>query len=94
VHLVFVPEDQTNSLRAAGLPPGAFVWRVEPGPAQAAGLRARDVIAAINGQKIASEDDLRRIVRSIGPGVSKYTIRRGNETLSLDIECPGCVPSR
>jgi hypothetical protein len=90
VHLVFVTPEQAGSLGGAGLSTGAVVFRVEPGPAQTAGLRARDVVAAVNGQKIASEDDLRRVIRAIGPGKSQYLIRRGSDTLTVEIDCPLC----
>ena len=90
VHIAFIPPEQAESLRAAGFSSGAVVWRVEPGPAQAAGLHVGDVVAAINGQKIATEDDLRRVLRKVGPGKSKYLIRRGKETLTVEIDCPTC----
>ena len=67
LHLIFITPEEAAG---AGLSTGAVVWRVEPGPSQAAGLRAGDVVAAINGQTIASRDDLRRAVSAIGPGKS------------------------
>jgi S1-C subfamily serine protease len=63
---------------------------VEPGPAQSADLRPRDVVIAINDRKIGSEDDLRAAIRALGPGKSRYQIRRGNDALTLVIECPAC----
>ena len=88
LHLAFLTPEQAAALGGAG---GAVVWRVEPGPSQAAGLRAGDVVAAINGQTISSQDDLRRAVGAIGPGKSRYLIRRGSETLTVEIDCPACV---
>jgi TIR domain/PDZ domain len=93
LHLMFVPPEQAETVRAVGLSPGAVVWRVESGPAQAAGLHAGDVVAAINGQKITTQDDLRRAAREIGPGRSQYLIRRGKETLTVEIDCPTCKRS-
>ena len=68
LHIAFIPPEQAETVRAAGLSPGAVVWRVESGLAQAAGLHVGDVIVAINGQKITTQDDLRRAIRGIGPG--------------------------
>jgi S1-C subfamily serine protease len=87
VHLVFIPEAQAGIFGASG----AVVWRVESGTGQAAGLHAGDVVAAVNDQKIESEDDLRRVLRGIGPGKSRYLIRRGEQTLTLEIDCPTCT---
>jgi S1-C subfamily serine protease len=86
-HVTFVSPAQASM---AGLAPGAFVFRVDSGPAQAAGLHALDVVTAINGRKIATENDLRDAYLKLGRGKSKYTIRRGNETLTLEIDCPTC----
>jgi S1-C subfamily serine protease len=91
VHIIFNPARQAEGLGGLGLPPGAVVWRVEKGPGQTAGLHAGDVIAAINDQKIASEDDLRRVLKGVGPGKSRYVIRRGEQTLVLEIDCPTCT---
>jgi S1-C subfamily serine protease len=93
LHLAFLTPEQAATLGGAGSSSGAVVWRVEPGPSQTAGLRAGDVVAAINGQTISSRDDLRRAVRAIGPGKSRYLIRRGSETLTVEIDCPACVVS-
>jgi hypothetical protein len=91
VHIVFIPEAQAG-IFGLGTPSGAVVWRVESGTGQAAGLHAGDVVAAINDHKIESEDDLRRVLRGIGPGKSRYLIRRGEQTLTLEIDCPTCTP--
>ena len=90
LHLVFIRPEQADMF---GLSPGAVVLRIEKGAAQAAGLQAGDVVAAINGRKISNENDLRNVVRSIGPGKSRYVIRRDKETLSLDIDCSTCTVS-
>jgi TIR domain/PDZ domain len=93
LHVAFIPPEQAETFQAAGLSPGAVVWRVESGLAQAAGLHGGDVVAAINGQKITTADDLRRAIRGIGPGKSRYLIRRGGETLTVEIDCPTCKVS-
>jgi hypothetical protein len=87
LHIAFVPPGQAASV---GMPPGAVVWRLERGQGQATGLRARDVVIAINGRKISTEDDLRRAIAAIGPGQSRWEIRRGGQTLTVEIDCPTC----
>jgi TIR domain/PDZ domain len=87
LHIMFFQPEQAEPL---GLASGAVVWRVESGLAQAAGLHTGDVITAINGQKIASEDDLRRAIKALGPGKSRYLIKRGDQTLTIEIDCPIC----
>jgi S1-C subfamily serine protease len=84
---MFVPPAQAAMFGGSG----AVVWRVDPGPAQMAGLRARDVVAAINGESIESEDDLRQTLKKVGPGKSRYRVRRGDKTLMLEIDCPTCT---
>jgi hypothetical protein len=90
LHIAFIPPEQTEILQAAGLSSGAVVWRIESGPGQGAGLHVGDVFAAINGRTITTEDDLRRALRAIGPGKSQYLIRRGKDTLTVEIDCQTC----
>ena len=90
VHFVYVTPEQADSIPGTRLPTGTMVWRVDPGPAQTAGMRVGDVVTSINGQTMASQDDLRRVIGGLGPGKSRYVVRRGSETLTMDIECPGC----
>jgi hypothetical protein len=89
LHIAFIRPDQVQTV-GSSLGPGPVVWRIESGPAQAVGLNVGDVIVAINGQNIETEDDLRRAIRAIGPGKSTYLIRRGQETLTVAIDCPAC----
>jgi S1-C subfamily serine protease len=90
LHIAFIPPEQVEAFRAAGLSSGAVVWRVESGLGQAAGIHVGDVVTAINGRKITTQDDLRRAIRGIGPGKSRFLIRRGKETLTVEIDCPTC----
>jgi TIR domain/PDZ domain len=90
LHIAFIPPEQAETAQAAGLSAGAVIWRVESGAAQAAALHVGDVLVAINGQKIATRDDLRRAIRAIGPGKSRYLIRRGEKTLTVEIDCQTC----
>jgi hypothetical protein len=90
LHIAFIPPEQAAAFRAAGMSAGAVVWRVESGPAQASALHVGDVVVAINGENIATQDDLRRAIRRIGPGKSRYVIRRGEQTLTVEVDCPTC----
>jgi TIR domain/PDZ domain len=90
LHIMFVPQEQATSM---GLAPGAVIYRVDKGLAQAAGLRPGDVVAAINDRKISTEDDLRSAIGAIGAGKSQYVIRRGKEVLTVQIDCPTCTVS-
>lgn len=48
---------------------GVLVFEVQPGsPAARAGLRPRDVIVAMNGERVRDDGDLRRVLREVGPG--------------------------
>uniref|UniRef100_UPI0040485501 Do family serine endopeptidase n=1 Tax=Orrella sp. TaxID=1921583 RepID=UPI0040485501 len=73
---------------------GAMVSRVEPdGPADAAGLKAGDIILSFGGKKIAKWSDLPRVVGATKPGqrVEMAVWRRGKPvTLMVKV---GEVPS-
>jgi hypothetical protein len=81
-------------LHLAFIPPEPVVIRVESGPALTAGIHAGDVLMSINGQRMLSEDDIRRVIKGLGPGKSRYVIRRGTETLTFDIDCPKCTSTK
>ena len=87
IHVTFIAPEQAGMM---GVSPGAMVFRIESGPAQAAGLHAMDVITAINDRKIATEDDVRSTFSTLKRGKSRYLIRRGNQTLTLEIDCQTC----
>jgi hypothetical protein len=93
VKLTFVSDEQAGALGILGLPPGAVVMAVDVGPALTAGLQAGDVITAIGGTPIKSAQDLRRALRGVGPGKTRYGIRRDGRDLTLDIDCPACTAS-
>jgi hypothetical protein len=79
LHIAFIPTE------------GAVVIRVESGLAQAAGVHAGDVVISIDGQRMTTEDEIRRVLRGIGPGKTRYLVRRSKETLTFDIDCPTCT---
>lgn len=90
LQIMFCSPEQAETCRAAGVPSGAVILHMESGLGQASGLHVGDVVAAINGQEISSEDELRRVLRAVGPGRSKWVIRRGNVTVNVEIDCPMC----
>jgi hypothetical protein len=86
-------ESSVAALLSGAKGPGGVVMRVSAGPMQKAGLRAGDVITKIAGVPIAAENDLRVALRKIGPGITSFTIRRGEAELTLEVDCPVCKPS-
>jgi hypothetical protein len=92
IKLTFVSDRDAAGLGFVGaLPAGAVVLEVGPGPAQRAGLQAGDVITTIGGAHIQSTDDLRQAVRRVGPGKTRYGLRRNDRTLAIEIDCPDCT---
>jgi hypothetical protein len=92
IHVLFITEEPSQQGVYVGAKgPGGFVMSVEPGPALKAGLRAGDVITAIAGASIRTEDDLRQAFKKMGAGVTRFTLMRGTEEVTLDVDCPGCV---
>lgn len=90
LHVMFVPDKEVAGLLTGGTGPGAAVIRLDAGPAMKAGMRAGDVITAIAGAPIRSEDDLRQALKKIGNGVTQFTIKRGAQELKVDVECNRC----
>jgi hypothetical protein len=83
------PEQSASTLGA--MPPGAIVLEIESGkPMAHAGLQVGDVMLAIGGKKLASENDLRQAIFKIGPGKTEYSYRRGTENKSIAVDCPNC----
>ncbi|MBI3803917.1 MAG: PDZ domain-containing protein [Nitrospirae bacterium] len=66
---------------------GVFVASVQSGsPADKGGLRAGDVIVALNGQKITSPEALRQAVSKLNPGTSlEMTLFRGRQEKKIEI---------
>ena len=90
VRIAYITPEQSASTLGA-LPPGAVVMEVESGRAVAkAGIHVGDVVVAIGGKKIASENDLRQAIFKIGPGKTVYSYRRDGETKTVTIECAKC----
>lgn len=92
-YLGVMVRDVTNSVsQAYGLPLGALVDSVEPGYcAEAAGIRAKDVIVNLGGYDVKCVSDLTRALRKFEPGdtvtVTVFRISAGGEvTLSLTLQ--------
>jgi hypothetical protein len=94
LQVMFVGDESSVAALLSGAKgPGGVVMRVNTGPVQKAGLRAGDVITKIAGVAIASENDLRVALHKIGPGITRFTIRRGGAELTVNVECAACTPS-
>jgi len=90
IRIAFINEEQNAS--ALGLfPTGAVVMEVESGlPAGKGGLQAGDIILTINGKKTNTTDNLRQALQQLGPRKSTFSVRRGNGTKTLFVDCPNC----
>jgi hypothetical protein len=90
VRMAFLTAEQSASTLGA-MPQGAMVMEVESGrPMAKAGIHVGDVVLSIAGKKITSEDDLRQAIFKIGPGKTQYSYRRGGDTKTVAVDCPGC----
>ena len=90
VRIAYITQEQSTSTLGA-LPPGAVIMEVESGrPVARAGLHVGDIVVAIAGKRIASEDDLRQAIFKIGPGKTTYSYRRGEDVKTVAIDCAKC----
>jgi serine protease Do len=66
---------------------GALVAVSEAGgPAAKSGIRAGDVISAIDGRQVADTRDLAKTISAMSPGVSaKLTVIRGGQARAIDV---------
>jgi putative serine protease PepD len=66
---------------------GARIAEVRAGtPADDGGLLAGDVVTAVNGERVSSGDDLRRVIDAREPGDAvSLTVRRDGETRTLRV---------
>ncbi|MER3444973.1 MAG: peptidase [Meiothermus sp.] len=60
---------------------------VEGSRAEAIGLKAGDVIVALNGQPLKSWEEVRNFRE--GAGEKRFTVRRGGETVDIRFDWPG-----
>ena len=84
---VMVNDVDAQSANYYGLPLGAYVAEVTPGyAAEAAGLRAKDIIVALGDYKVDSVSDLTRALRNFSAGeTTTITIYRGGAEKILPI---------
>ena len=80
----------TDSLRRAlGVVPeaGALVEHVQDdGPAERAGVRAYDVITAVDGQPVSGDEDVVRRIAAAAPGrVTRLSVWRDGESLAIPV---------
>ena len=71
----------------AGGSPGARIAEVRAGtPADGGGLEAGDVVTAVNGERVSSGDDLRRVIDAREPGDAvTLTVRRDGDVRTLRV---------
>ncbi len=79
--------EKSEVLKAAGVANGVLVTTVTPkGPAEKAGVRAEDVIVAINGKSIKNGDELVGIVAETPVDTSiKVTVDRGGKKMDFSV---------
>ncbi len=79
--------EKTEVLKAAGLNSGVLVTSVTPkAPADKAGIKAEDIIVAINGKKIKNGDELVGIVSETPIDSSiKVTVDRGGKQMDFSV---------
>jgi serine protease Do len=79
--------EKSEVLKAAGVANGVLVTTVTPkGPAEKAGVRAEDVIIAINGKPIKNGDDLVAVVSETPVDTNvKLTVDRGGKHMDLSV---------
>lgn len=78
----------TRSARPDSPRPGAELMRIFPdSPAEKAGLRRGDVVIAVDGEPVGSEEDLRSVVLARGAGaVLTLRVERGSKTIDIQVE--------
>jgi PDZ domain-containing protein len=68
-------------------PAGALVTAIAPDVPAAERLEAGDVVVAVDGTRVRTPDDLRRLVRERAPGDElELRVRRGTATRTLTVE--------
>jgi serine protease Do len=79
--------EKSEVLKAAGVANGVLVTTITPkGPAEKAGVRAEDVIVAVNGKPIKNGDDLVSVVSETPVDTSvKLTVDRGGKKMDFNV---------
>lgn len=65
---------------------GALIAGLIPGPAQEAGVRAGDIVVAVDGEPIASSQDLTRATAAAGPDATiTLSVRRNGQPVDIPV---------
>jgi serine protease Do len=79
----------TEQRDKAGVTGGVSVQRVEPGPAQEAGLRRGDIILSVNSAAVKDAAQFERLVGRLPAGkVARLLVQRGGAPLWLALRVP------
>lgn len=70
---------------AAADPKGACTGNFVDGPARLAGLKAGDVVTAIDGRSVSDDAAASRLIRNASQRSVTVTVRRGSQTLELPV---------
>lgn len=67
---------------------GALVYKVFPGtPAEKGGLKSNDVVTKVNGERVQSSDETRRLIDAAPVGVDLHlTVLRGSKQIKLVLQ--------
>ena len=80
-------DERYNSMYSQyyGMPLGAYVYSVDAGScAEAAGLRAGDIITALDDNKVENMNDLKQAIKQYSAGdTAEITLYRANEELKM-----------
>ena len=76
-----------SAARYFDMPEGAYISAVEAGSnAEAAGLQPGDIVTAVDGQAVASADELVALVRTYQAGeTARLTVSRAGESIDVDV---------
>lgn len=80
-------DNVSDETQRYGLPAGAAIYSVvKDSPAAKAGLRANDIITAVNGEEISDRNDLSDKISKCEVGdVLKLTVYRQNESIEISV---------
>lgn len=84
-----------DAMKLKGQPTGALVGEVEQNaPAAKAGIKARDVITAVNGKKVNDPRELRLMIGSMAPGTkAQLEVNREGQTKTFQVQLAEMPPN-
>jgi len=85
---VYAPALDPQTASMYSLPTGAYVQQVYPNtPAARAGLQAKDIITAVDGQSIGQNHSLQTVIQGRQPGQTvRLSVFRAGRTLSITVK--------